>query len=45
VPAWLWLSAVWLGLSLLFALGVARWFRFLRDEDAEERRNTHDWHG
>jgi membrane protein implicated in regulation of membrane protease activity len=44
VPAWLYF-VVWLGLSVLFALGVGRWFKFLQDEDAEERRNARDWHG
>jgi membrane protein implicated in regulation of membrane protease activity len=36
---------VWLALSVLFALGVGRWFRFLRDEAEEEQRNARDWHG
>jgi membrane protein implicated in regulation of membrane protease activity len=31
--------------SVLFALGMARWFRFLRDEDELERRHARDWHG
>jgi hypothetical protein len=45
VPVWVWIMALWLLVSVCFACAVGRWFRFLRDEDAEERRNAHDWHG
>lgn len=44
-PTWAWLALVWFGLSVVFTLGMARWFRFLRDEDEIERRNAQDWHG
>jgi hypothetical protein len=31
MPAWLVLLGVWLLASVCFALGIARWFRWLRD--------------
>ena len=40
LPMWAKLAATWLFLSLMFTYGVARWFRFLRDEyrGDDERR-------
>jgi hypothetical protein len=31
MPEWLWLLAVWVVLGLVLALGLGRWFRWLRD--------------
>jgi hypothetical protein len=30
MPEWVWLGLVWLLVSVVFALGIARWFRYLR---------------
>lgn len=30
MPVWAWLGGVWLMLSVLLALALGRWFRYLR---------------
>jgi LPS O-antigen subunit length determinant protein (WzzB/FepE family) len=35
LPGWAWLLIVWCLLSGLFAAGMARWFRFMRDGDRD----------
>jgi len=31
MPEWGWLLVLWVVASVCFALGIARWFRWLRD--------------
>ena len=30
---WGWMLVTWVGASILVALGMCRWFKFLRDDD------------
>lgn len=41
LPAWAWLLVVWAFLSATLTAGLARWFRFLREDDDPRR----EWHG
>lgn len=34
-PGWAWLSLIWLVLCTALAVGLGRWFRYMRDEDEE----------
>lgn len=40
LPAWAWLLLAWVASSAFLAAGLARWFRWLREDDAER-----EWHG
>jgi len=35
LPGWLWLLGAWLVLSVLVALGIARWFRWMAECDRD----------
>lgn len=34
-PSWLWFFVAWCVTSVVVALGLGRWFRFMRDEDRD----------
>jgi len=33
MPEWAWLLVLWVVASVCFALGIAKWFRWLREPD------------
>jgi hypothetical protein len=42
---WVLLAFAWVMVAVCIGLAIGRWFKWMRDEDAEERRNARDWHG